>query len=63
MIKILQKFSMMDSKPMITDLKKLRSSKPSPIDPTCYRQLIGSLMYLVNTRKNICFAVNVLSQF
>jgi hypothetical protein len=28
-----------------------------------YRQLIGSLMYLVNTRSNICFALNTLSQF
>jgi hypothetical protein len=29
------------------------------IDP----QLRGSLMYLVNTRPDICYAVNVLSQF
>ena len=29
---------------------------------TLYHQLIGSLMYLVNTRPNICFAVNTLSQ-
>jgi hypothetical protein len=28
-----------------------------------YRQLIGSLMYLVNTMSNIFFAVNTLSQF
>jgi hypothetical protein len=27
-----------------------------------YKQLIGSLMYPVNTRPNICFAVNTLSQ-
>ena len=33
------------------------------MDPTLYRQLIGSLMYLVNTRPNICFAVNMMSQF
>ena len=33
------------------------------MDPTLYRQLIGPLMYLVNSRSNLCFAVNTLSQF
>jgi hypothetical protein len=33
------------------------------IDLTLYRQLIGSLMYLVNTRPNIFYAVSALSQF
>jgi hypothetical protein len=33
------------------------------VDSTLYRQLIGSLMYLVNTRPDICFAVSTLSQF
>ena len=28
-----------------------------------YRQMIGSLMYLTNTRPDICFAMNTLSQF
>eukprot|EP00253_Pinus_taeda_P023216 PITA_23216 len=67
MIKMLKRFDMMDCKPMttpmITNLKRLRSSESSPMDPFKYRQLIGSLMYLVNTQPNICFAVNVLSQF
>ena len=64
-IKLLQKFSMMDSKPMtipmITNLKKLRSSNSSLVDPTPYRKLVGSLMYLVNTRPDICFTMNILS--
>ena len=34
-----------------------------PEDPTVYRQIIGSLMYLVHTRPNICYVVNALSQF
>ena len=33
------------------------------VDPHLYRQLIGLLMYLVNTRPKICYTVNVLSQF
>ena len=33
------------------------------IDATMYHQMIGSLMYLMNTRPYICFAVNTLSQF
>jgi hypothetical protein len=32
------------------------------VDSTIYRQLVGSLMYLVNTRLNIFYAVNHLSQ-
>ena len=33
------------------------------MDPTLYRRLIGSLMYLVNTRPYFCFALNTLIQF
>ena len=32
------------------------------MDATVYRQLVGSLMYLVNTRLDICYAVNQISQ-
>jgi len=38
-------------------------SNREPFDPTVYRQVIGSLMYLVNTKPDICFAVNALSQY
>jgi len=52
-IEILKKFDMMESKPMttsmMTNLKTLRSSESSPADPSRYRQIVGSLMYLVNT--------------
>jgi hypothetical protein len=51
------------STPMITNWKKLHSSELELVDPMLYCQLIGSLMYLVNTRPDICFAVNSLSQF
>ena len=68
-VQILKKFSMTDCKsmptPMVMDLKKMNdaSTDSGDIDPHLYRQLIGSLMYLVNTRPDICYAVNVLSQF
>ena len=33
------------------------------VDATVYRQLIGSLMYPVNTKSDICFVMNTLSQY
>jgi hypothetical protein len=33
------------------------------VDATLYRQIIGSLMYLTNTRPYIFFVVNTLSQY
>jgi hypothetical protein len=66
-INILQKFGMMDymsmDNPMDADIRKLNFPDFDPVDPSLYQQLIGSLMYLVNTRLDICFAVNTLSPF
>jgi hypothetical protein len=62
-MEILKKFGMRHCKPMPTsmvmNLKKLNknSSNSSAIDPHLYKQLIGSLMYLVNTKTDICYAV------
>ena len=33
------------------------------VNATLYIQIIGSLMYLTNTRLDICFVVNTLSQY
>jgi hypothetical protein len=48
--------------PMITNWKKLHASESQLVDPTLCHQLIGSLMYLVNTRTDICFVVKTLSE-
>jgi hypothetical protein len=68
-VEILKKFGMTDCRSMPTsmvmNLKKMNkdSSDSCDIDPHLYRHLIGSLMYLVNTRPDICYAMSVLSQF
>ena len=68
-VDMLCRLGMLDCKsistPMISNLKKLQDqvTGTDPKDTTLYRQIIGSLMYLVHTRPDICYAVNVLSQF
>jgi hypothetical protein len=56
-INILQKLGMMDCKsmdtPMTTDIRKVKDYDSDPVDSSLYRQLVGSLMYLVNTRPDI----------
>ena len=46
-----------------SNLKLLTDDSSELVDITLYRQIIGSLMYLTNTRSDICFAVNTLSQY
>jgi hypothetical protein len=50
------------STPMVTNWKNLSASDSQLVDATIYRRLIESFMYLVNTRPDICFVVNTLSQ-
>ena len=57
---------MENSKPMQTPLagnwRKEDAILREVVEATVYRQLVGSLMYLVNTRPDLCYAVNQLSQ-
>ena len=66
---ILEKYDMIDCKPKQTPCplglnKELGNNSPSLSENTLYRQIIGSLMYLMtNTRPDICYIVSFLSQF
>ena len=56
-VEILKRFKMMDCKAMTTpiesNLKLLSDASSELVDATMYFQMIGSLMYLVNTRLDI----------
>jgi hypothetical protein len=62
-VEILKRFDMLECKSMETKLKLPVDTSPELVDVTLYKQIIGSLMYLTNTRPDICFVVNTLSQF
>ena len=59
-VEILKRFRMMDCKdmatPMASNLKLLCDTTSETVDVTIYRMMIGLLMYLTNTRSDICFA-------
>jgi len=50
--------------PMELDFKKLSVSAAGPVlrNATQYRQLVGALMFLVNSHPDICVAVSTLSE-
>ncbi|KAJ0443321.1 putative RNA-directed DNA polymerase [Helianthus annuus] len=64
---LLTKFKMDGAKHVTTPLNSTEPLSPvdgSPhVDPTPYRQLVGSLQYLAFTRPDISFSVNKLSQY
>ena len=66
-VEILKRFGMMDCKSMTTlmttNLTLFGDTTFERVDATLYMQMIGSLMYLTNTRPDICFAVNTLNQY
>lgn len=50
--------------PMTENLQLSETTASTPLDdPTSYRQIIGKLLYLTNTRPDICYSVHKLSQF
>ena len=49
--------------PMNNNLKLLSIETSERVEMTHYRKIIGSLMYLMNTRPNIFFSESILSQY
>ena len=66
-VEILKRFKTLDCKaiatPLASNLKLLCDPTSETVNATIYRQMIGSLMYLTNTRPYIFFAVNTLIQY
>jgi hypothetical protein len=66
-VEMLKIFDMLECKvmkaPMETKLNLLVDTSSELVDATLYRQVIGSLMYPTNTRPDILFDVNTLSQY
>ena len=48
---------------MASNLNLLSDASSEAVDAMMYHQMIGSFMYLMNTRPDICFVVNTLNQF
>jgi hypothetical protein len=66
-MEILKRFMLLDCKamdtPVVSNLKLLQDTTSKKMDVTLYRQMMGSLMYLMNMRPDICFSMNTLSQY
>jgi hypothetical protein len=68
-VDVLKRFGMMDCKSMstsmVTNLWKLHDFDTGSdlVDPSMYRQLIGSLVFMIHTRLEIFYAVIAMSQF
>ncbi|KAI3690760.1 hypothetical protein L2E82_48967 [Cichorium intybus] len=64
---LLNKFNMIEASPVSTPmeygLKLAKHSNEENVDPTIYRSLVGSLMYLTATRPDLIFSISMISRF
>ncbi|GKB06747.1 retrovirus-related pol polyprotein from transposon TNT 1-94 [Tanacetum coccineum] len=49
--------------PMVDRTKLYEDLQGIPVDPTCYRGMIGSLMYLTSSRPDLLFAVCMCARY
>ena len=49
--------------PVITGLKLSKDDDGSTVDPTMFKRIVGSLMYLTTTRPDIRYGVILISRF
>ncbi|GJV53557.1 retrovirus-related pol polyprotein from transposon TNT 1-94 [Tanacetum coccineum] len=66
-LKIIKKYGMLSSDPVVTpmmDKSKLdKDLQGKPVNPTHYRGMIGSLMYLTSSRPDLVFAVCMCARY
>eukprot|EP00253_Pinus_taeda_P003521 PITA_03521 len=64
---VLGRFNMQECKatitPIVMGLKLSKEDSSKDFDPSLYKSIVGSLMYLTATRTNIMFAVSLISIF
>eukprot|EP00253_Pinus_taeda_P003954 PITA_03954 len=64
---VLERFNMQDSKvaitPIVMGLKLSKGDSSKDFDPSLYKSIVGSLMYLTATRPDIMFVVSLISRF
>lgn len=51
------------STPTIMGLKLSKEDCSKNVNPTLYKRMVGSIMYLTSTRPDIMYAVNLISRF
>ncbi|CAJ2638397.1 unnamed protein product [Trifolium pratense] len=64
---ILKRFKMTDCIPVITpmeaNLRLEKNQNEEAVDPTMFKQIVGCLRYMCNSRPDICFVVGLVSRF